>query len=1160
MPTPECSPSADQAAQSDGHSQVAPKPADETASRDGANPPGGSRLSLIGLGGSAGAITALQAFFSEVPVDSGMAFVVILHLAPERESALAEMLQQVTDMPVIPASDGVRVEPNRVYVIPPGRQLSAIDDHLGLSELGHERGRRVAVDMFFRTLADTYGSRAIAVVLSGADGDGATGIKRIKERGGLTIAQDPAEAEHSGMPRSAIETGMVDWVLKTADIPGRIAAYVANGRQLTLPPEEGPQLLVTPPTPPSDGETALRDILSFLHAQTGRNFSYYKRATILRRIARRMQVNAVGNLPAYLEFLRANPAEANALLRELLISVTNFFRDPDCFAALQSRLAAVFAGKKGADTVRAWVVACATGEEAYSLAILLDEFARTLPGPPAIQVFATDLAEDAIQTAREGLYPDTIAADVSEDRLQRYFLREHRGYRVRREIRETVLFAHHDLLKDSPFSRLDLLTCRNLLIYLNREAQVRAFDIFNFALRPDGLLFVGSSESVEDDGGSFHVLDKRHRIYSARAILRTGFPVPRGHSTLALTQFSPAAARGRPGPAVEPVLLPPAHPQKSDQSSVSSWSELHFQLVERLAPPSVLVDQEHQTVHLSATVGRFLQFGGGEPTRDVLRMVHPAMRIELRAALYRAAQPGAEPQVFQSHLNWEGGPAVVDVRVVSAADVAPRYFLILFEAQRETNREEPVAAPRSEPEPIAQQLEREIETLKANLRDLAEQSEASSEELKASNEELQAMNEEIRSAAEELETGREEMQSINEELTTVNHELKHKVEELGRSNSDLQNLISATSIATVFLDRELRITRYTPAAVTLFNFIPTDVGRPLSDLTRQRDYGPIQQDAARALSHLTPAERQLQIDSRWFLVRTLPYRTTDDRIGGVVLTLFDITERKLAEDALRAVGEELETRVAQRTAELSKANVLLRDEVAARMRAEEQRKTMARQLMTAQEQERARISRGLHDEIGQNLAALLLDLRAVEAGPGSATAPAKLSVMRDTVEKLTRQTHELAVELRPTALDDLGLAKAMANYLERWSGRTGINGAFNSAGFEHARLPPDIETTIYRIVCEALNNVAKHARATEVSVVVQWQSGQASAIVEDNGIGFDIEAAQSQKNLGIVGMKERADLVNGEVTIESMKGRGTTVFVRVPIETPPAENSDRPRT
>ncbi len=857
---------------------------------------------VVGLGGSAGGIASLVSFFKTVPPDSGLAFVVVLHLSAEHESTLSELLQRCTSMEVVQVQDTLRIEPNRVYVIPPRKSLRAVDGHLQLGELQSDRGRHVAVDLFFRTLADTHGPHSAAVVLSGADGDGAIGIKRIKERGGLTVAQDPEEAEHGGMPRASISTGMVDWVLPVAEIAGKLLEYFRLEPLVRLPPEDGPQPAQAVRPPGSADEAALRDVLTFLRTRTGRDFSYYKRATILRRIGRRMQVNGIDDLQSYLACLRTRAGESGALLQDLLISVTNFFRDSECFSALEQQIPQLFVNKGPGDAVRVWVAACATGEEAYSLAMLLSEHARLLDAPPLIQIFATDLDEEAIQAAREGIYPAAIEADVSEDRLRRFFIKEHRGYRVRRELREMVLFAMHDVLKDSPFSRLDLVSCRNLLIYLNREAQARVFDTFHFALLPGGRLFLGSSESVEDGSQLFGVVDKKHRIYIQRPTPRVGLPVPSGPGTLALALEAQQAAREGPvvaGSAFEQASISLARSARTGEGRQASWSELHLRLLEHLAPPSILVDSEYDIVHLSPSAGRFLQFSGGEPSRNLLRAVNPSLRIELRAALYQAAQTKGNAEVLDVPVEIGGESLSTSIRVTPANDLGADMFLVMMQAQAPTL---PPAAPessalRAEADPVARHLDRELERLKAHLRDTVEQYEASTEELKASNEELQAMNEELRSATEELETSREELQSINEELTTVNHELKSKVDELGHANSDMHNLMDATAIATVFLDRELRITRFTPSAVTLFNLIPTDVGRPLTDLTTQLHYPELGEDAQRVLERLVPIEREVgQADGSWYLARLLPYRTIEDRIAGVVLSFVNITERKQAEE------------------------------------------------------------------------------------------------------------------------------------------------------------------------------------------------------------------------------------------------------------------------
>jgi two-component system CheB/CheR fusion protein len=850
---------------------------------------------VIALGGSAGAIEALQAFFEEVPHECPVAFVVAVHLNQEHDSALAELIQRRTSLPVLQLSRHEQVRAGTVYVIPPRKLIRVEGSELALEERDPEPERPVTVDLLFRTLADSLGAHSAAVVLSGADGDGASGIKRIKERGGLTVAQDPEECKHPGMPRSAIATGMVDWTLPVADMVPRLLAYFRLEQHLRLPAEEAPAAPAAA-SREADDEVTLREILSFLRTRTGRDFNGYKRATIVRRIARRMQVNGTDHLAGYLSFLRTRPGEAPALLQDLLISVTNFFRDAECFDALLPHLRELLRGKAAGDPVRVWVPGCATGEEAYSLAILLCECAREMDAAPHIQLFATDLDEEAIRAAREGLYPLSIESDVSQERLRRYFSKEHRGWRVRREVRDMVLFAEHDLLKDPPFSRLDLVSCRNLLIYLEREIQKRVCQTFHFALRPQALLFLGASESCEDGSNLFSVVDKKYRIFTQRPLPRPVLPVPQRPSIPAQVMVPRRHEMPIPGRSLAPASVDERMPRAAEERG-ASWGALHLRLLETLAPPSVLIDREYEIVHLSASAGQFMQFSGGEPSRNLLRTIHPALRVELRSVLYQAAESNEEAEVQVPGVPLPDGPAIVQLRVWPVRDAGAEMYIVLLERHMPVRPEDRRVVELHPKDPVAAHLDRELERLKAELRETVEQYEASTEELKASNEELQAMNEELRSATEELETSREELQSINEELSTVNHELKSKVDELGHANSDMQNLIDATAIATVFLDRELAIMRYTPTAVQLFNLIPSDVGRPLADLATRLDYPRLADDARRVLERLVPIEREMGLpDGNWFLVRMLPYRTLDDHIAGVVVSFIDITQRRQADE------------------------------------------------------------------------------------------------------------------------------------------------------------------------------------------------------------------------------------------------------------------------
>ncbi len=882
-----------------GSSNFPPIPAEEDA--DGPAPVGKyEAMPIVGLGGSAGGIQALRDFFQVMPADSGLVFVVVLHLSPEHVSTLPELLQRATAMPVVQAADGVKVEANHVYVIPPGTELKSTDGHLRLTPLQPELGKRLTIDVFFRTLADTHGPQAVAVVLSGANGDGASGLKRIKESGGLTIVQSPDEAEHETMPRAAIATGLVDWVLPVREIPGRVLEYVRRAPRIVLPPVDGPQPAQPPKSNQDESEAALHAVFALLRTRTGRDFSYYKRATILRRVARRMQVNGAESMPDYLTFLRAHPGETGALLQDLLISVTNFFRDPEAFAALEARIPEMFFGKGPQDTVRAWCAACATGEEAYSLAMLLTEHASKLASPPLVQVFATDLDEEIIQKARNGMYAEAIATDVSQERLARFFIKEHDGFRVRRELREVVLFAVHDVLKDAPFSRLDLVTCRNLLIYLNREAQQEVLAIFHFALQPEGKLFLGSSESVDEESNLFTPLDKAHRLYLHQPV--AGSTLVGHHSLTRMLRASGRVAERQAASPAEPAgtIPPPADRQPEEIRAGerhAPWGELHQRVMEQLGPASMIVDQRHHIVHLSQAADRYLQFGVGELSKSVTRAVHPMLRLLLRATLSRAAQSSQPEEALDVPVELDGRRQAVDIRVSPTNGIIPDCFLIVFEPRPASPQVEG-GTPTPEAERVTRQLEQEVDGLKSHLREVEEQHDAVTEEHKAGNEELQAMNEELRSSSEELETSRAELQSINEELTTVNGELKGKVEELGHANSDLANLMDATAIATVFLDRELRITRFTPTATGIFNLIDTDIGRPIAQLRHLLDYPTLEQDAARVLKQLAPIEREVtQPGNGHLLVRLLPYRTLADRIAGVVVACVDITASKRAEEA-----------------------------------------------------------------------------------------------------------------------------------------------------------------------------------------------------------------------------------------------------------------------
>jgi two-component system CheB/CheR fusion protein len=1107
-------------------------------------------------------------------------------------------------------------------------------------------------------------------VLSGTGADGSLGVGRVREEGGVCVAQDPSEAGHPQMPHHAIETGWVDFVLPVAAIPEKLVSLRRNADRIKLPPAE-------PESGRDFEEDSLRELLALLRARTRHDFSNYKRAILLRRIERRLQVTESEDLPAYLAHVRVHPEELQGLLRDLLISVTNFFRDREAFGRLEAEVVPrLFDGKKQGDQIRVWVAGCATGDEAYSIAMLLAERADALASPPTVQVFATDIDEEALAQGRVGVYPSTIAADVSPVRLKRFFTREGQTYRVKRELRETVLFAPHNILRDPPFSKLNLISCRNLLIYIDRPMQERILEIFNFALKPGGFLFLGTSESVDGRDELFAPVEKRQRIFrrvngESRFRSVPDMPEPGGWAARRASARRAAPSAGLPESALD-------------------FGEMHYQMLEAFAPPSVLVNADYDIIHLSENAWRFLQFAGGDPSRNLLKVAHPDLQAELRTLLLTASREGGVSRRVPVRLDSGESQVRVSVRPFKSERVTPGLALVLFEESKEQASADEAAAERVRAdeaqaaglEPVVRRLEEELQSTRERLRATVEEYETSIEELKAGNEEWQAMNEELRSASEELETSKEEAQAINEELSALNVELREKMEEVGRANSDLLNLLASTRVATLFLDQRLRVRRYTPTAQELFNLIPGDVGRPLAHITHKLAYEGLVADAEAVMSSLVTVEREVETTGgSWLTARLMPYRTVKDQIDGLVITFTDIRERKEAEQQMRASeerlrlvvetaedyaimlldaegrytdwnvgaekvfgytkeeavgqpteiiftpedraagapaqelrtadekgraaderwhmrkdgtrfycsgvmvalrlgrgyakiardltaqkrmqeelergGEELERRVEERTAELAEANSAMREEVRVRRRAERERLALMRRIVTTQEDERRRISRELHDQLGQSLTALRLKLEGLKGEAGKRSKlQARIDELVEIARRLDSDVDFLAWELRPTALDDLGLIVALSNYAKEWSKHFGVKVNFHSAGLGDARLEPLVETTLYRVAQEALNNVAKHAAAASVDMLLERRDGHAVLIVEDDGLGFDadgFEADGEGRGMGLIGMRERVVLVGGTAEVESTPGGGTTVFVRVPVELEPSD-------
>ncbi len=834
-------------------------------------------FSIMGIGASAGGLSALKKLFACVSEDSGLAFVVVVHLSPEHDSHLAELLQPHVRVPVQQVTQTVLIEPNHVYVIPPNANLDTVDTHLRLTDLEERRQERAPIDHFFRTLADNHGDHAIGVILTGTGSDGTLGLRRIKELGGLTVVQDPAEAEYDGMPQSAVAAAPVDLVLRLQDIPEAVLRFTRTKPRIDPDVDET--------NAPQSSQKLLLSVCAHIKTRTGRDFSRYKASTLLRRIARRMQLNHLQELPAYLELLRESTAEVYALADDLLINVTSFFRDADVFDALEKMVVPqLFEGKDATSTVRVWSVGCATGEEAYSIAILLLEYASHHEAPAHIQVFASDLHAGSLAKAREGIYPGDIETDVQPERLRRFFIKEDNGYRVRKEVRDAVVFAPHSVLSDPPFSRLDLLLCRNLLIYLQRSLQQQVIEIFHYALNAEGFLLLGTSETAEA-AELFDVEDKKNCIYRKRDV-----PAP------------------EPKLAVFPLMHNLGGRSVVHHQSGRAYGTFHQRLVERHAPPSVLLNSDNHVVHLSDSVNRYLQYRAGAPTTDIFKLVGD----ELRAELYCGLQTAREKlQTVRSHpITVKVQDAKVDL-VLDLRPASDGFMLLTFDDRAALEALAPEGHDTSltagEGDARGREVKSEREVTEQRLQAVVEEYRATQEEIRASNEELQSTNEELRSTLEELETSKEELQSMNEELQSVNQENRHKVEELDQLSTDLQNLMAATDIATLFLDRELRILRFTPKISELFNVRMTDRGRALTDFTHRLGYDELQKDAKNVLQRLIPLEREVQDEAgRWYLTRVLPYRSSEDRIAGVVVTFVDITRRREAEEEVLRAKDNLE--------------------------------------------------------------------------------------------------------------------------------------------------------------------------------------------------------------------------------------------------------------
>lgn len=854
---------------------------------------------IVGIGASAGGLESLREFFSAMPTDTGMAFVVIQHLQHGRRSMMADVLASYTALTVKQAGDGMAVEANHVYVIPSDALLTIQEGKLRMETWKGETPRRLPIDTFLCSLAGDQARNAVAIVMSGAGSDGTLGVRAVKEHGGLAMAEAVSQSRGRGgfksMPQSAVATGLVDFVVAASAMPRHLVDYAHHLCNVTE--RKGTQ------TVEHEAARYLREICAILLARKGRDFRHYKTNTLVRRVQRRMQILQIDSAADYVERLRHDYQELERLSRELLISVTSFFRNPDAFEALKDMvIKPLVRGKSNDQDLRIWVPGCGTGEEAYSIGVLVQEARAELEVSPTIQIFATDIDEMAIESARVGRYPKSVAEDIAPERLRRYFLEEEDQYLVGKDIREMCIFSAHDLIQNPPFSRIDLISCRNLLIYLDTELQRRLIPIFHYALRENGYLFLGASENVAQHQSLFSTVDKKHRIFRRRERVArppVDFPVP-------ATARRPDAPRSHAG---------------DDVNRTDRMQRVESLVLERYGPAYVVVDDHFDIIQYSRGTGRYLEQPPGVPRTNVVEMVRGGLRSELRTALKKASE--SQQEIVRSGLNLtvNGKPESIDIvaRPGMAKGEAPIYLVIFHrvatpggtgKAAGAEEEREPLDA--AEAEVRVHQLEQELEATKADLQTTVEELETSNEELQSANEELLSLNEELQSSNEELETSKEEIQSVNEELETVNQELNHKVAELDQTNADLRNLLHSTDMATVFLDRQLHIKWFSPAAKRLFNLIQSDIGRPIMDITAKFDHSALESDLEEMLRSEQVVEREVETSDgeATFAMRVLPYRDLDKRTDGFVLTFQDITRLKAIEARSETKAQEAEQALA----------------------------------------------------------------------------------------------------------------------------------------------------------------------------------------------------------------------------------------------------------
>jgi two-component system CheB/CheR fusion protein len=1150
----------------------------------------GASFPVVGVGASAGGLEALSAFLKALSARAGMAIVVIQHLAPEHESALTQLLSKATPMPVLEVSDGMAMQPNHVYVIPPNKSMTLEGGILKLVPREHSSVPHHPIDEFCAALAREQKAAAIGVILSGSGSDGTLGLRAIKSEGGVTFAQDPKTASWPSMPASAISAGVVDFVLPAAEIAAELARISRH-----------PYLLKNGEAPEGDG---LEKIYMLLLSATGVDFRLYKQPTVSRRVGRRMALRKMGSLDEYVRLLKQHADEIKALADDIFIHVTGFYRDAESFQSLRTHIFPKLRLNKRSDPVRIWVPGCSTGEEVYSIAMLLIESLGASTNQTKIQMFGTDISEPAVQRARAGIYSQAAVRGVSPARLRRFFVKVEHGYQINKDVRGLCVFARHDLASDPPFSKLDLISCRNVLIYAGPLLQNRILAAFQYALKPGGFLFLGKSEAISAYSDIFAVEDRSHKIFSRRPTAG-----PAAHFEWRMDD------RKEQGVAPAKAALPAVAGDFQQQAEQV--------LLRRYAPPALVIDSNLRVLHFQGDISPYLVLPTGPPTVQLLKMLRPELVLDLSSAISKAKREGTTIATDPVHFERGGQASTVRLEVspLSKDDAGKPDLLVVFkETQTELSR--PKIQAKGGKSARDSRLARELTATREYLSSLIGEHETAQEEMKAAHEEILSSSEELQSTNEELETAKEELQSSNEELQTLNEELLHRNLDLGVLTNDLNNLLVGVDIPVVVLDGSLHIRRFTPIAGKLLNLIEGDVGRPFSDIAAMLEVSDWDALFAEVISQFQPVEREVKDkNGRWHSLRIRPYRTSDNKIDGVILILLDtdVIKRELeeshgyaqmllesAEQAIVAasadgsivlingatekmfgypradlLGKPLElllpagiprgrVREGRRKdgtrfpleislSTIDQAGVRLTvafiTDITERRRLENLSETyrgeiraLAAQLITAQEEERRRVSRELHDSLCQKLASLAFDVENLAVAlPSPAATRARLGKLRERAIKVSEEARHIAYELHPSVLDDLGLVVSLKALCDEFAKAEKIRVEF-TAGELPDLVPQQVASGLYRITQESLQNVAKHAKAKRLSVTLAVQEFNLALCLEDDGIGFAPQAVKGKGGLGLVSIGERTRILDGTLSIDSKPGSGTRISVRVPLQ------------